>query len=56
MEKEKEYSDAYPKGGFSHMWSGPVPVVRLYPKRKRNSPCICGSGEKYKKCCARIGQ
>ena len=26
------------------------PVVREAPKVKRNDPCPCGSGKKYKKC------
>lgn len=26
-------------------------VVRSTPKVKRNAPCPCGSGKKYKKCC-----
>jgi SEC-C motif-containing protein len=33
----------------------PVPVetvVRSAPKVGRNDPCPCGSGKKYKKCCA----
>lgn len=28
------------------------PVVREGPKVGRNDPCPCGSGKKYKKCCA----
>ncbi len=28
------------------------PVVRETPKVGRNSPCPCGSGKKYKRCCA----
>ncbi|HAT29662.1 MAG TPA: YecA family protein [Janthinobacterium sp.] len=28
------------------------PVVREIPKVGRNDPCHCGSGKKYKKCCA----
>ena len=27
------------------------PFVRDEPKRRRNEPCPCGSGRKYKKCC-----
>jgi preprotein translocase subunit SecA len=27
-------------------------VVRNEPKAGRNEPCTCGSGKKYKKCCA----
>ncbi|MFN9975212.1 MAG: SEC-C metal-binding domain-containing protein [Phycisphaerae bacterium] len=29
-----------------------VTVVREGPKIGRNDPCSCGSGKKYKKCCA----
>ena len=41
----------------------PVPLVRFLPelsnqtvltkKLGRNDPCLCGSGQKYKKCCGR---
>ena len=30
-----------------------VPIQRTAPKLGRNDPCKCGSGQKYKKCCAR---
>ncbi len=30
----------------------PAPVKRTSPKVGRNDPCPCGSGKKYKKCCA----
>lgn len=29
----------------------PKTVIRQNPKIGRNSPCPCGSGKKYKKCC-----
>jgi SEC-C motif-containing protein len=29
-----------------------TPVVRATPKTGRNDPCPCGSGRKFKKCCA----
>lgn len=29
----------------------PKPFVRTEQKISRNSPCSCGSGKKYKKCC-----
>lgn len=29
-----------------------TPIVRDEPKVGRNEPCPCGSGKKYKKCCA----
>jgi SEC-C motif-containing protein len=31
---------------------GPQQVRRASPKVGRNEPCPCGSGKKYKKCCA----
>lgn len=31
----------------------PEPVVRDGPKVGRNSPCPCGSGKKYKRCCGK---
>ncbi len=31
----------------------PETVVRSTPKVGRNDPCPCGSGKKYKQCCAR---
>jgi uncharacterized protein YchJ len=30
---------------------GPDPIVSSGPKIPRNTPCPCGSGKKYKKCC-----
>ena len=30
----------------------PKTVVRTGPKVGRNDPCPCGSGKKYKHCCA----
>lgn len=30
----------------------PEPYIRPLPKIGRNDPCPCGSGKKYKKCCA----
>ena len=30
----------------------PTQVIRNGPKVGRNDPCPCGSGKKYKKCCA----
>ena len=29
-----------------------IPLVRVEPKVGRNDPCSCGSGKKFKKCCA----
>jgi len=33
---------------------GSQTVRREAPKTQRNDPCPCGSGKKYKKCCARV--
>lgn len=33
--------------------TGTIVPVRTEPKIKRNEPCICGSGLKYKKCCSK---
>lgn len=35
---------------------GPEPIRRSAPKIGRNAPCPCGSGKKYKKCCAKQKQ
>lgn len=44
------------KGGIWYFVNGevvlPKPVVRSAPKTGRNDPCPCGSGKKFKKCCA----
>jgi uncharacterized protein YecA (UPF0149 family) len=29
-----------------------APIRRTTPKIGRNEPCPCGSGQKFKKCCA----
>jgi SEC-C motif-containing protein len=34
---------------------GPDPYQRETPRVGRNDPCPCGSGKKYKKCCAAAG-
>ena len=31
----------------------PVEPVRAQEKIRRNEPCPCGSGKKYKQCCGR---
>jgi SEC-C motif-containing protein len=38
--------------GESHHHHSHAPVVRTEAKVGRNDPCPCGSGKKYKKCCA----
>jgi len=40
------------KDAFEVAASGkPKPIVRPGSRLKRNDPCPCGSGKKYKKCC-----
>jgi len=40
------------KGAFENAVSGKAkPIVRPGSRLKRNDPCPCGSGKKYKKCC-----
>lgn len=34
-----------------HMLNPPAPAARA-AMPGRNEPCVCGSGKKYKKCCA----
>ena len=35
--------------------SGAVTTIRrAAPKVRRNDPCPCGSGKKYKKCCGKL--
>ncbi|TXH40463.1 MAG: hypothetical protein E6Q97_39530 [Desulfurellales bacterium] len=29
-------------------------ILRVDPRVKRNEPCVCGSGKKFKKCCGRV--
>ncbi len=31
----------------------PTTISREGPKQRRNEPCACGSGEKFKRCCGR---
>jgi SEC-C motif domain protein len=38
--------------GHHHHHAPIAPIVREEPKINRNDPCVCGSGKKYKKCCA----
>jgi SEC-C motif domain protein len=40
------------EGQGHHHHEAQAPVVRESPKIGRNDPCPCGSGKKYKKCCA----
>ena len=39
--------------GCSHHHEPQAPIVRDGAKVGRNDPCSCGSGKKFKKCCAK---
>jgi len=45
-------SHEHEEGQGHHHHAPQTPVVREEPKVGRNDPCPCGSGKKYKKCCA----
>ncbi len=47
--KEQEYNLTFSHSDGSSL--GKQPAVRSQEKVGRNSPCPCGSGKKYKKCC-----
>lgn len=45
--------EAFHKRGYQ-MGDGPGMFMRSQPKVGRNDPCPCGSGKKFKKCCAAL--
>lgn len=52
-----EISEFVHKKGIWYFLDGRMPDVKQYrreiPKVGRNDLCVCGSGKKYKKCCAK---
>lgn len=51
--REKEYRGQLP-GADDEPLPPPVePIQRGEAKPKRNDPCPCGSGKKYKQCCGK---
>jgi preprotein translocase subunit SecA len=52
--REKEHRERLP-GTDEEPLPPPVEPVRSEPKPKRNDPCPCGSGKKYKQCCGKAG-
>lgn len=46
-----EMENIYPNIPSKKLKRGTYVEVRTEPKIGRNSPCPCGSGKKYKKCC-----
>jgi len=50
-----ELADFRKKDGVWYFYDGKIlqgTIVRDQPKIGRNDPCACGSGKKFKKCCA----
>ena len=53
IEKNKEAIESGEMGSVSESPEGKItPYVKSGPDVSRNDPCPCGSGKKYKKCCA----
>lgn len=52
-EQREEALEAIPRcvGGLYRAFHEEVPSSAIQEKLSRNSPCPCGSGKKYKKCC-----
>jgi len=51
-EREKTYRKQLP-GEEENPLPPPVEPIRVDSKPKRNDPCPCGSGKKYKLCCGK---
>ena len=56
-------ADGYKTDGESKVWCEKClgiathpQYIRSEPKIGRNEPCPCGSGKKYKKCCALVNE
>jgi len=50
--REKLYREQIP-GTDEGPLPPPVDPIRTEGKPKRNAPCPCGSGKKYKQCCGK---
>jgi len=53
-EREEGYRKQVP-GGDEEPLPPPAETIRSQDKPKRNDPCPCGSGKKYKQCCGKKG-
>ena len=51
-DREKRYKDQLPADDDPPL-PPPVEPIKSDTKPRRNDPCPCGSGKKYKQCCAR---
>lgn len=53
-DRERDYKKQLP-GEDEEPLPPPVEPIHADSKPKRNEPCPCGSGKKYKQCCALKG-
>jgi len=51
-EAEPAFARSLVRVGGRSVAADPTPITRPGAKLGRNDPCPCGSGKKYKKCCA----
>ena len=51
-QREKQYKKQLP-GEDEEPLPPPVEPIQAAGKPKRNEPCPCGSGKKYKQCCGK---
>ena len=51
-EREKRHREQIP-GADDEPLPPPVEPIKADAKPKRNDPCPCGSGKKYKQCCGK---
>lgn len=47
------YVDGKQEISHGHHHAEQQPIRNTQPKQGRNDPCLCGSGQKYKKCCGK---
>ncbi len=53
QQERKKRQAAVVSGDDAPLPDAPVEQARAAHKPERNSPCPCGSGKKYKKCCGK---
>ncbi len=53
-ERKKKHKEQLP-GGDDQPLPPPTEPIRSDGQPKRNDPCTCGSGKKYKQCCGKAG-
>lgn len=53
ISRHREMFPSLSGGGSQSTAPGAFPGAKKYPGTKRNEPCPCDSGKKYKRCCGR---